>query len=134
MKALLLLFLLFLLQILSVSSQVRPVRSHPQGDPDRLPLHQPGQGEEEQAGGDGGFLSGPQPQQLLHQLRQLGGFLCERTAEPSRTGKVSSFLSQSGLRLNVEQRSVFWLCVSNGATMNGLVVLKTLLICSAARH
>ena len=75
-------------QILPVSSQVRSVRSDPQGDPDRLPLHEPGQGQEEQACGDGRVVSGPQPQQLLHQFSQLGGLLRERTAEPSWTGKT----------------------------------------------
>lgn len=77
------------LQILPVSSQVRSVRSDPQGDPDRLPVHEPGQGQEEQAGGDGRVVSGPQPQQLLHQFSQLGGLLRERTTEPSWTGKTA---------------------------------------------
>lgn len=82
-------FLLFL-QILSVSSQVWPLCSDPQGDPHRLPLHQPGQGQEEQAGGHGGVLSGPQPQQLLHQFSQLGGLLRGWTTEPSWTGKTTA--------------------------------------------
>lgn len=85
------------LQILPVSSQVRSVRSDPQGDPDRLPLHEPGQGQEEQAGGDGRVVSGPQPQQLLHQFSQLGGLLRERTTEPSWTGKTDRDATFKGI-------------------------------------
>lgn len=76
------------LQILPVSPQVRPVCAHPQGDPHRLPLHQPSQGQEEQADGYGRVVAGPQPQQLLHQLRQLCGLLRQRTTQPSWTGEM----------------------------------------------
>lgn len=82
-------------QILPVPSQVRPVCADPQGDPHRLPLHQPGQGQEEQADGHGRLLPGPQPQQLLHQLRQLRGLLRGRAAEPDRTGKMAAAAAAS---------------------------------------
>lgn len=68
-------------------SQVWPLCSHPQGDPDRVPLNQPCQGKEEQTNGHGSVCLNPQPQQLLHQLRQLGGIVCWRQAQPQWAGK-----------------------------------------------
>lgn len=68
-------------------SQVWPLRSHPQGDPDRVPIHQPCQGKEEQTNGHGSVRLNPQPQQLLHQLRQLGGIVSWGQAQPQRAGK-----------------------------------------------
>lgn len=64
------------LQVFSVSSQIWPLCSHPQGDPDWVPINQPRQGKEEQANGHGSVCLNPQPQQFLHQLRQLGGIVC----------------------------------------------------------
>lgn len=65
----------YLTQVLPVPGQVWALCPHPQGDPHRLPLHEPSQGQEEQARGHGRVVAGAQPQQLLHQLRQLGGLL-----------------------------------------------------------
>lgn len=76
-----------LLQVLPVPSQVRALRTHPQGDPHWLPIHQPGQGQEEQAYGHGCLGTDSQPQQLLHQLRQFSGLLRGGTAQPKRPGK-----------------------------------------------
>lgn len=64
-----------LTQVFPVPGQVWALCSHPQGDPHRLPLHQPGQGQEDQAHGHGRVVAGAQPQQLVHQLRQFGGLL-----------------------------------------------------------
>lgn len=75
------------LQVFPVPSQVRPLCSHPQGDPHRLPIDQPCQGQEEQTDGHGGVCLNPQPQQLLHQLRQLRGIVRRGPAQPQRAGK-----------------------------------------------
>lgn len=68
-------------------SQVWPLCSYPQGDPDRFPINQPCQGKEEQTNGHGSVCLNPQPQQLLHQLCQLRGIICWWQAQPQRAGK-----------------------------------------------
>lgn len=71
-------------QILSVPAQVRSVRSGPQGDADRLPVHHTDQGQELPED----FHSEEEPERLLHKLAQLRHFLNQRQTQPSRTGKT----------------------------------------------
>lgn len=84
--------LLFLLQVFSVPTQVWPLRSDSQGDPHRLPLHQPGQSQEEQADGHGRVGLDPQSQQLLHQFCQFCGLLGRRAAQSEWAGKEPVFV------------------------------------------
>ena len=75
------------LQVLPVPTQVWSLCTHPQGDPHRLPVHQPSQGQEDQAYGHGCVGADPQSQQLLHQLCQLRGLLRGWPAQPQWPGE-----------------------------------------------
>lgn len=74
-------------QVLPVPTQVRSLCTHPQGNPHRLPIHQPGQGQEDQAHGHGCLGADPQSQQFLHQLCQLCGLLGGGPAQPQWPGE-----------------------------------------------
>lgn len=78
-------------QILSVPAQVRSVRSGPQGDAYRLPVHHTDQGQElpEEVHPE------EEPERLLHKLAQLRHFLNQRQTQPSRTGKTDRAASHN---------------------------------------
>lgn len=70
-------------QVLPVHAQVRPVRSGPQGDAYRFPLHHPHQDQvltEE-------VSSQEEPERVLHELAQLRQLLIQWQTQPSRTGE-----------------------------------------------
>lgn len=76
-------------KVFPVPAQVRPVRPGAQGDQDRLPLHDAGQGQAHAAQGDAD-AHGPeaQPQRLVPELAELGGLLRKQQAQPHRTRKL----------------------------------------------
>lgn len=70
-------------QILSVHAQVWSVRSGPQGDTHRLPVHHAHQNNHLTEK----IRPQEEPQRLLHQLSQLRHLLHQRQTQPSRTGE-----------------------------------------------